>query len=112
MSLVMALSNSNGIVISADRRVTRDPSDGKSSLLLTDNERKLFITKSGHAIANVGSLVLKNSKSSSSLILDIIEQLEPTLTLSQELIIIKNKLLENMFDGDYICLIGAAIENR
>lgn len=111
MSLVLAISNCNGIAISADRRVTQDPVDGKSALLLTDNERKIFITKSGHAIANVGSHVLRNMKSSSSLIKDIIEQMSPDISLSDELLTLKQAFIENAYDDAYIVLIGAGIDN-
>ena len=107
MSLVLAISNCNGIAISADRRVTQDPVGDRSALLLTDNERKLFVTKSGHAIANVGSHVLKSMKSSSSLIKDTIEQMTPDMALSDELLTLKQAFTENAFDDAYIILIGA-----
>lgn len=111
MSLVMAISNCNGIVISADRRVTRDPVDGNSSLLLTDNERKLFVTKSGHAIATVGSGVLKNMKSSSCLIKEVIDEMPSGMLIGDELITIRNTLADNVFDDAYIILIGAGFDN-
>lgn len=111
MSLVLAISNCNGIAISADRRVTQDPVGDRIALLLTDNERKLFVTKSGHAIANVGSHVLKSMKSSSSLIKDTIEQMTPDMALSDELLTLKQAFTENAFDDAYIILIGAGIDN-
>lgn len=71
MSLVVGIKTYHGIVISADRRVSVEYEENgilKFSVI-TDNEQKLFVTKSGVAIAYTGSSCVPNIYNCKSTIL-------------------------------------------
>lgn len=115
MSLVMAISNCNGIVISADKRLTCrtiDPNTGlATSVKYFDTEQKVFTTKSGHAIAFTGESMLSNGQFTSEAIKEVIENTgDHNLSVYDELTFIKEKLLPvaGMEDTNLLC---AGIEN-
>lgn len=98
MSLVMAISNRNGIVISADKRLTCrtiNPNTGlATSVKYFDTEQKVFTTKSGHAIAFTGESMLSNGQFTSEAIEEVIENTgDYNLSVYDELAFIKEKLL-------------------
>ena len=59
----------------------------------------------------VGSGVLKNMKSSSCLIKEVIDEMPSDMLIGDELITIRNTLADNVFDDAYIILIGAGFDN-
>lgn len=110
MSLVMAISNRNGIVISADKRLTCrtiDPNTGlATSVKYFDTEQKVFTTKSGHAIAFTGESMLSNGQFTSEAIEEVIENTgDHNLSVYDELTFIKEKLLPvaGMEDTNLLC---------
>lgn len=66
MSLVMAIANQNGIVVSADKRLTCKTIDSNTGFAAKtqffDTEQKMFVTKSGHIIAHTGESVLSDGR--------------------------------------------------
>lgn len=60
----MAIANKNGIVVSADKRLTYKTTDLNTGLVTKiqffDTEQKMFITKAGHVVAYTGESVLSD----------------------------------------------------
>lgn len=115
MSLVMAISNCNGIVISADKRLTCrtiDPNTGfATSVKYFDTEQKVFTTKSGHAIAFTGESMLSNGKFTAEAIKEVIQNIEDhNLSVYDELVFIRKELvpISGVEDTNLLC---AGIEN-
>lgn len=115
MSLTIALANSYGIVISADRRLTSTITDDKTnkseSFLLTDFEQKIFCTPATHGLTYVGDAYLSNGQRTSSTIQHVLHQMDSSLSLEEELNIVKASLLRSGNRPD-VTLLGAAISDR
>lgn len=54
MSLVMAIANKNGIVVSGDWRLTRHRIDNPSITMPSDHSQKAYITNTNHVVAFTG----------------------------------------------------------
>lgn len=112
MSLTLTLSNPNGIVMSADRRITNMVKcDIKSATSRYDSSQKLFLTKSGHGISYTGSMKLDDGMSVSAIIKYALDTLDSTsMSVKDELIYIKKKLNEHKNIG-IISMTGAEVLN-
>lgn len=114
MSLAIVLSNPYGIVLSADRRLTTTISDEQTnsteSFVLTDHEQKIFLTKSGHGITYTGASGLENQTRTSCTIKRCLSQLNESLSIEDELRLLKQELLA-IAGKRNVVLIGAAISN-
>ena len=114
MSLAIVLSNPYGIVMSADRRLTTTISDEQTnsteSFVLTDHEQKIFLTKSGHGITYTGASGLENQTRTSCTIKRCLSQLNESLSIEDELRLLKQELLA-IAGKRNVVLIGAAISN-
>lgn len=116
MSLVMAIANRNGIVISADKRLTCrsvDPNTGLvKAIKYFDTEQKVFPTKSKHAIAFTGESMLSNGQFTSEAIKEAIRKIEnKNLNVYDELYFIKNEL-SAISGGEDTNLFATGIENN
>ena len=113
MSLAIALANQHGIVMSADKRVTLTVTNTESgesdSFVATDNEQKIFVTKSGHGIAYAGNSVLKDGSCTSEIIETKIRDMQPK-KIKEELYVIMNELMEHDKEAT-VFLIIAGIED-
>lgn len=54
MSLVMAIANKEGIVVSADWRLIRHITDNPFIAMPSDHSQKAYITKTNHVVAFTG----------------------------------------------------------
>lgn len=54
MSLVMAIANKEGIVVSADWRLIRHRTDNPFIAMPSDHSQKAYITKTNHVVAFTG----------------------------------------------------------
>lgn len=112
MSLALILANSNGIVMSADHRITFPaPCDVKASTAQYNNEQKLFLTKNSHGIACTGDLGFADGNSVSAIIKYELANMDNFISsVKDELIYIGNKLMEHK-PVNIIALSAAGIEN-
>lgn len=112
MSLALILANSNGIVMSADHRMTFSaPCDIKASTAQYDNEQKLFLTKNNHGIAYTGDLGFADCNSVSSIIKYELSNIDNNISsVKDELIYICNKLIQHK-PVNIIALSAAGIED-
>lgn len=96
MSLVLALANQYGVVMSADRRTTTktfNRDDELTEIDFSDYTRKIFITKLNHGIAKTGTELLKNNTPATIVIQDAIRNMPDDITdVVDELNYIKSKL--------------------
>lgn len=112
MSLALVLANSNGIVMSADRRITIPaPCDVKASTAQYDSQQKLFLTKNNHGIVCTGDLGFNDGNSVSAIIKYELENMDNSISsIKDELTYIGNKLIEHK-PVHIIALSAAGIEN-
>ncbi len=115
MSLAMVLANQHGIVMSADKRLTLTVTNIKNnesdSFVATDNEQKIFVTKTGHGIAYVGNSVLKDNACTSEVILETIRNMPSTHTaLKEEIRYVMDKIVRHD-DNAVVFTAIAGIEN-
>lgn len=109
MSLALAFYNNNGIVMSADRRITTIVDD--SSFPLTDNEQKIFLSTEGYGFAYVGSSKFRDRPTSYWMRRFIGEYSCKGLSVSQFLV----KLCKTFYLLDKtknVSIIGVGIENN
>lgn len=97
MSLVMAIVCADGIVVSADKRLTCKTIDLNTELVTKtrffDTGLKIFITKTGHVIAHTGESVLSDGRFIEDAIKDTAQKTNSlNLCVRDELLYIKNKL--------------------
>lgn len=90
MSLAIVLANEYGIVMSADRRLTLAPKNASDNMSMLypslDHQQKIFLTKSGHGIAYVGSLTLQGGTHTTAVIKNTISTFtDPATSIVQEL---------------------------
>nr|DAO18519.1 MAG TPA: Proteasome subunit alpha type-2 [Caudoviricetes sp.] len=116
MSLVMAIANKNGIVISADKRLTCKTIDSNTGLIVKtqffDTEQKMFVTKSGHVIAHTGESVLSDGRFIEDAIKITIQKTNNlNLCVRDELLYIKSEL--SSFAGlNNTRLLAAGVEDN
>ena len=115
MSLIMALANSSGIVISGDRRASTSWYDPETHDItyehFSDRTQKVFRTDSNHGIAFCGHARLDNGEFSSDVICDVIQQFKhDNFTVTQEFYILFKVLLSKTKDS-VVAIIVAGIEN-
>lgn len=117
MSLALALANSYGITMCADKRTsfTKISPASERPLLFSsfDGIQKLFMTKSGHGIAYTGTLILSDGVSISAEIAKAINSLPSNgITVQEELTIIKQHLRQHgIIQDSVVDFIGAEISN-
>ncbi len=116
MSLAIVLANEYGIVMSADRRLTLAPKNASDNMSILypsiDHQQKIFLTKSGHGIAYVGSLILQGGTHTTAVIKNTISAFtDPATSIVQELAVLREKL-KQYANGTYICLLGAGTSNK
>lgn len=97
MSLVMVIANQNGIVVSADKRLTCKTIDSNTGLAAKtqffDTEQKMFVTKSGHVIAHTGESVLSDGRLIEDAIKTTVQKTNNlNLCVRDELLYVKNEL--------------------
>lgn len=115
MSLIMALANLNGIVISGDRRASTSWYDSKTHDItyehFSDRTQKVFRTDSNHGIAFCGHAKLDNGETASDVICNAIQQFNnDNFTVTQEFYILFKVLLSKAKDNT-VAIIVAGIEN-
>ena len=115
MSLVLALANQYGVVMSADRRTTTktfNRDDELTEIDFSDYTRKIFITKLNHGIAKTGTELLKNNTPATIVIQDAIRNMPDDITdVVDELNYIKSKLQPLLEEQQKVVLICACIIN-
>lgn len=115
MSLVMAIANQNGIVVSADRRLTETHfyKDHGSIVTHKNHYRKLFVTNRGHAIASTGTAIFQDGTSVKDIICKAIDVFnsEP-LSIDKEFQRLKRALIQYCEPSDNIVLVMTGIENN
>lgn len=97
MSLVMVIVCTDGIVVSADKRLTCKTIDLNTELVTKtqffDTGLKIFITKTGHVIAHTGESVLSDGRFIEDAIKDTAQKTNSlNLCVRDELLYIKNEL--------------------
>lgn len=115
MSLVMALANKEGIVVSADRRLTETHfyKDHENIVTHKNHCRKLFVTNRGHAIASTGTAVFRDGTSVKDIICKAIETLNSKpLSIDKEFRFLKRELVKHFEPNDDVVLVMAGIENN
>lgn len=115
MSLVMAIANQNGIVVSADRRLTETHFYKNHENIVThkNHYRKLFVTNRGHAIASTGTAIFQDSTSVKDIICKAIEMLnQKPLSIDKEFRFLKRELAKHSKPNDNIVLVMTGIENN
>lgn len=116
MSLVMALANSNGIVISADRRAIKTWKDNDTGDVLyssyLDNAQKAFITENDHVIGFAGAGEIYEQVSMEDFIYQIVQELNKlNLPIFKEAEYIK-KCVDTAHEGKMpIAILVAGIED-
>lgn len=114
MSLVMAIANKNGIVVSGDWRAMKywlQPDDGEPIFVRSiDRFQKIYRTKSNHCIGFCGHTKLDNGKELSEILQKIIEVLDKDCSVTQEFYILLKTLPQNAIKND-IAFIVAGYEN-
>lgn len=93
----MAIANKNGIVVSADKRLTYKTIDLNTGLVTKiqffDTEQKMFITKAGHVVAYTGESVLSDGRFIEDAIKMTVQKTNNlNLCVRDELLYIKNEL--------------------
>ena len=115
MSLVLALANQYGVVMSADRRTTTktfNRDDELTEIDFSDYTKKIFITKLNHGIAKTGTELLKNNTPATIVIQDAIRNMPDDITdVVDELNYIKSKLQPLLEEQQKVTLICACIIN-
>lgn len=97
MSLILAMSNSKGIVVTGDNRTEFkykkiDPNEPDFACH-TDFEQKIYMTKKGHVIAFAGNAILDDKTKSSDAIYELIKRINHSkLSIRQELEFVKEKI--------------------
>lgn len=115
MSLVMAIANQNGIVVSADRRLTETHfyKDHENIVTHKNHYRKLFVTNRGHAIASTGTAIFQDGTSVKDIICKAIETLNSKpLSIDEEFRFLKGELIKHSEPNNNIVLVMAGIENN
>lgn len=115
MSLVMALANKEGIVVTADRRLTETHffKDHENIITHKNHCRKLFVTNRGHAIASTGTAVFRDGTSVKDIICKAIETLNSKpLSIDKEFRFLKRELVKHSEQNDNVVLVIAGIENN
>lgn len=115
MSLVMAIANQNGIVVSADRRLTETHFYKNHENIVThkNHYRKLFVTNRGHAIASTGTAIFQDGTSVKDIICKAIEMLnQKPLSIDEEFRFLKGELIKHSEPNDNVVLVMAGIENN
>lgn len=115
MSLVMAIANKEGIVITADRRLTETHfyKDHESIVTHKDHYRKLFVVNRGHAIAFTGTAIFQDGTSVKDIICKAIETLNSKpLSIDEEFRFLKRELVKHSEPNDNVVLVMAGIENN
>ena len=115
MSLIMALANQNGIVISGDRRASTswyDPETHEVTYAhFSDRTQKVFRTNSNHGVAFCGYAKLDNGETAGDVICDVIQQFkQDKFTVTQEFYILFKVLLSKA-KNNVVAIIVAGIEN-
>lgn len=114
MSLVMAIANKNGIVVSGDRRLTIQKTyHGETEFTNTyynDRTQKIYISERGHVFGIAGCAISIDGRYIPDILPNIIRELDKeSLTLKEELVIIQNELRHNIVNPASILCAG--IEN-
>ena len=115
MSLVMAIANKEGIVITADRRLTETHfyKDYESIVTYKNHYRKLFVTNRGHAIASTGTAIFQDGTPVKDIICKAIETLNSKpLSIDEEFRFLKRGLIKHSEPNDNVVLVMAGIENN
>ena len=100
MSLVMAIANKEGIVVSADRRLTETHfyKDHESIVTHKNHYRKLFVTNRGHAIASTGTAIFQDGTSVKDIIckaIDVFNSTGITLRRNRQQLIKASDLIQS-----------------
>ena len=115
MSLVMAIANKEGIVVSADRRLTETHfyKDHESIVTHKNHYRKLFVTNRGHAIASTGTAIFQDGTSVKDIICKAIDVFNSKpLSIDKEFRHLKRELIKHSESNDNVVLVIAGIENN
>ena len=115
MSLVMAIANKEGIVITADRRLTETHfyKDHESIITNKNHYRKLFVTNRGHAIASTGTAIFQDGMSVKDIICKAIDVFNSeSLPIDKEFRRLKRVLIQYCEPSDNIVLVMTGIENN
>lgn len=115
MSLVMAIANKEGIVITADRRLTETHfyKDYESIVTYKNHYRKLFVTNRGHAISSTGTAIFQDGTPVKDIICKAIETLNSKpLSIDEEFRFLKRELVKHSEPNDNVVLVMAGIENN
>lgn len=97
MSLVMAIANKNGIVVSGDWRLTIKRTNRETneciSVKYDDSAQKIFMAENGHVFGLAGQVGTPGWKYTDDLLYELVKDIhEEHLTLEQELIYIRDEL--------------------
>lgn len=115
MSLIMALANKEGIVVSGDWRVMKywlQPDGGEPIFVRSiDRFQKIYRTKSNHCIGFCGNTKLDNGKEFSEILQKIIELFDENFTVTQEFYVLLKTLPQNAIKND-IAFMVAGYENN
>ncbi len=115
MSLVMAIANKEGIVVSADRRLTKTRfyKDHENIVTHKNHYRKLFVTNRGHAIASTGTAIFQDGTSAKDIICKAIKTLNSKpLSIDKEFRFLKREFVKYSEPNDNVVLVMAGIENN
>lgn len=115
MSLVMAIANKEGIVITADRRLTETHfyKDHESIVTHKNHYRKLFVTNRGHAIASTGTAIFQDGTPVKDIICKAIDIFNSeSLSIDKEFRRLKRALIQYCKPSDNIVLVITGIENN
>lgn len=114
MSLVMAIANQNGIVVSGDWRAMKywlQPDGGEPIFVRAiDRFQKIYRTKSNHCIGFCGHTKLDNGKELGEILQKIIEVFDKDYSVTQEFYILLKTLPQNAIKND-IAFMVAGYEN-
>ena len=114
MSLVMAIANQNGVVVSGDWRAMKywlQPDGGDPIFVRSiDRFQKIYRTKSNHCIGFCGHTKLDNGKELGEILQKIIEVFDKDYSVTQEFYILLKTLPQNAIKND-IAFMVAGYEN-
>lgn len=115
MSLVMAIANQNGIVVSGDWRAMKywlQPDGGDPIFVRSiDRFQKIYRTKSNHCIGFCGHTKLDNGKELGEILQKIIEVFDKDFSVTQEFYVLLKTLPQNAIKND-IAFMVAGYENN
>lgn len=114
MSLVMAIANKNGIVMSGDRRLTiQKIYHGETEFTnidYADNAQKIFMSKQCHVFGVAGCAISADGRYISDIVPKLLQGLDKeSLSLKEELAIIQDELAHSV--ANPVSILCAGIEN-